>query len=206
MGIRFRHKEFGDENHPEDGVFVSADGVTWHLALSLQNSGNQYVSRWVALERFDVDFLQRPGGGTGVETLKLVNHLKLNYELDRRTQFALQYSAKFVLDQVGGQRYSSVGNLLGFEARRDLSDKWDVEAHARLRQTSGNGLSLKPNYGLSVGRRLYDNLWLSVGYNFAGFHDTEFSGSEYTAHGPFLRLRAKVDQVTVKSLLQRFAE
>jgi hypothetical protein len=182
----------------------NADQVELESSLSLAH--RPLDSAWVALERLDVDFQQSGGGGVGIESLKFVNHFKLNYELDRRTQFAAQYSAKLVIDRIAGRNYSSVGNLFGLEARRDLTDKWDVEFHTRLRHTSGSGSSLKPNYGLSLGRRLYDNLWLSVGYNFAGFHDTEFAGSEYTAHGPFVRLRAKIDQVTVKSLLQRFAE
>ena len=113
--------------------------------------------------------------------------------------------ASFVPTGIAGAP-ATYGDEASRKARRDLTDKWDVEFHTRLRHTSGSGSSLKPNYGLSLGRRLYDNLWLSVGYNFAGFHDTEFAGSEYTAHGPFVRLRAKIDQVTVKSLLQRFAE
>lgn len=176
------------------------------LASSLSFAHRPLDSPWVALERVDIDFLRNAGSGTGLESLKLVNHFKLNYEFDRRTQFAAQYSAKLVLDRVDGRDYSSAGNLFGLEARHDLSDKWDVALHLRARHLAGGGSALQPNYGVALGRRLYDNLWLSVGYNFAGFYDSEFSASEYTAHGPYLRLRAKLDQVTVKSLLQRFAE
>ncbi len=50
VGIRFRHKEFGDENHPEDGVFVSTDGVTWHEVISLQNADREYVWKYVTLD------------------------------------------------------------------------------------------------------------------------------------------------------------
>ena len=50
VGIRFRHKEFGDEDHPEDGVFVSTDGVTWHQVISLIGSGKEYVYRFVTLD------------------------------------------------------------------------------------------------------------------------------------------------------------
>ncbi len=50
VGIRFRHKEFGDENHPEDGVFVSTDGVVWHEVVSLQNGGKEYAWKWVTLD------------------------------------------------------------------------------------------------------------------------------------------------------------
>jgi subtilisin family serine protease len=50
VGILFRHKEFGDENHPEDGVFVSIDGLTWHEVVSLQGMSKEYVWRWVTLD------------------------------------------------------------------------------------------------------------------------------------------------------------
>ena len=48
VGIRFRHKEFGDEAHPEDGVFASENGVDWFRVLPLETSGSNYD--WKALE------------------------------------------------------------------------------------------------------------------------------------------------------------
>ena len=50
VGIRFKHKEYGDEPDPEDGVFVSDDGVTWHQVLLLNDGEIEYMTRWVALD------------------------------------------------------------------------------------------------------------------------------------------------------------
>jgi subtilisin family serine protease len=50
VGIRFRHKEFGDEDHPEDGVFVSADGLAWHKVYSLEDASAEYSWEWVSLD------------------------------------------------------------------------------------------------------------------------------------------------------------
>ncbi len=163
------------------------------------------ASRWVALDRLDVDYLRSAGLDGPQETFRIVNHLKLNQQWDHRTQVAWQYSAKFVVDTIGGARHASFGNLFGFEARRNLNPSWDFALHGRLRQ-AGGGNTLDTSYGVSVGRRLYDNLWLSVGYNFAGFYDEEFSASDYTTRGPFLRIRAKLDQRDVRSLLRRFTD
>ena len=47
------------------------------------------------------------------------------------------------------------------------------------------------------------NVWVSAGYNFAGFRDDDFSASTYTAKGAFIRFRYKFDQQTIKDLLNR---
>lgn len=50
VGIRFKHKEFSDEDHAEDGVFVSDDGVTWVQALSLNGGGSSYLTKAIELD------------------------------------------------------------------------------------------------------------------------------------------------------------
>lgn len=50
VGIRFAHKEFSDEDHDEDGVFVSDDGVTWFKVLSLNGGSSTYATRYVELD------------------------------------------------------------------------------------------------------------------------------------------------------------
>jgi hypothetical protein len=47
----------------------------------------------------------------------------------------------------------------------------------------------------SVGRILVDNVWLSLGYNLIGCYDEEFSAADYTAQGPFQRIRAKSERL-----------
>jgi hypothetical protein len=44
------------------------------------------------------------------------------------------------------------------------------------------------------------NVWMSLGYNFDGFSDDDFSASEYTAEGVFLKYRLKFDQYSARSL------
>lgn len=50
VGVRFQHKEFGDDDHPEDGVFVSDDGLTFHKVIDLQGASNAWTSYWVRLD------------------------------------------------------------------------------------------------------------------------------------------------------------
>ena len=44
-------------------------------------------------------------------------------------------------------------------------------------------------------------MWVSVGYNVTGFEDRDFTGADYTAQGPYLKLRFKVDQESAKEFL-----
>ena len=52
--------------------------------------------------------------------------------------------------------------------------------------------------GLMAGR----NLWISAGYNFDGFMDRDFSKADFTAQGPFIKLRMKFDQVSVRDAVK----
>jgi hypothetical protein len=53
--------------------------------------------------------------------------------------------------------------------------------------------------GLETGWDVGTNMWLSVGYNFKGYYDQDFTAAHYTAKGMFLRFRFKFDQDTVKA-------
>jgi hypothetical protein len=58
--------------------------------------------------------------------------------------------------------------------------------------------------GASIGHAVVKNVWISVGYNFVGFYDREFSRNDYTAKGPFVRFRGNMDQTTVRKALDFF--
>ncbi len=49
--LSFRWREFGDENHPEDGVFISDDsGVSWHQILSFNGGTTSYAAESIDLD------------------------------------------------------------------------------------------------------------------------------------------------------------
>jgi hypothetical protein len=58
------------------------------------------------------------------------------------------------------------------------------------------------SYGIETGWDIHKNMWLSVGYNFKGFYDQDFTGAHYTAQGVFLRFRFKFDQDTVREMAE----
>lgn len=159
-------------------------------------------TRFIVLEQVEYEHGLTDGGGFDTRGDRVLNHLKLNYTFDDRTQLSWQYSAKWVAEQIDGERYASVGHLIGVEARYDVAPGWDFAVAARARQlSSGSADDGHYSVGASVGRLLYKNVWASVGYNVTGFNDDDFSQSEYTAQGPFVRLRVKVDQDSVREWL-----
>ena len=93
--------------------------------------------------------------------------------------------------------------MLGTEYRHDLSDKFDVGVHAHSYYTA-NSSTMKYSTGVSFGWNMTRNIWLSVGYNFDGFEDSDFSAAGYTANGPYIRFRMKFDQDTADDVQQLF--
>jgi hypothetical protein len=161
-------------------------------------------TRWIVLEQVEYEHGLTQGGGLNTRGDRVLNHLRLNWTRDARTQLSFQYSAKWVTERIDGDRHESLGHLVGVEARHDIADGWDIALHGRLRQLAFGSSGADDgsfSVGASVGRRIAKNVWASAGYNVLGFEDAEFSRSEYTAQGPFVRLRVKVDQDSVREWL-----
>jgi hypothetical protein len=55
--------------------------------------------------------------------------------------------------------------------------------------------------GVDLGMTVIDNVWISIGYNIAGFRDDDFEASRYLAQGPYVKFRMKADQDTFKDLI-----
>ena len=53
---------------------------------------------------------------------------------------------------------------------------------------------------VSTGYSVFKNAWISVGYNFSGFDDRDFSDANYTVQGPYLQFRFKFDDSTAKEI------
>ncbi|HZX81084.1 MAG TPA: Ig-like domain-containing protein [Lysobacter sp.] len=85
------------------------------------------------------------------------------------------------------------GTLLSGRVVYDVTENWDVGVMgATFRGDFGAN---QYAYGLEVGRLLRQNLWVSAGYNWAGFEgDRDLNGYEYTRDGFYLRLRFKFDE------------
>lgn len=75
----------------------------------------------------------------------------------------------------------------------DINDKWDVGVMVASLY-SPKGRTNQWAYGVEAGYQVQKNLWVSLGYNVAGFNDRDLTANEYTNRGVYVRMRFKFDE------------
>ena len=158
-------------------------------------------SAWSILARSDLIFEKRTNDTFDTRTRKWVTNTHVNYKPRSKHQFGGMFAMKYVIDQIDGVEYDGVTLLYGGEYRYDLNPRWDLGVHGVMKSSLEAGVH-EASYGLSVGFNAFTNTWISVGYNHEGFEDDDFVGADYTAKGPYLKLRLKVDQELAKRFLE----
>ena len=178
------------------------DSLDGDLRLSLAyRPGN---SRWIVFDRLDYK-LQNQQDSTGrPDSSRIVNNLNANFKPAARWQLALQYGAKYVFDTIDGDDFAGYTDLTGLEVRYDLTVRWDLGLQASVLHSWQAG-QLDYRTGLSVGYAMFKNTWISLGYNFSGFKDQDFSAADYAAQGPYLKFRLKFDQQSVRQMVDWFS-
>ncbi|MCP1335942.1 hypothetical protein [Futiania mangrovi] len=154
----------------------------------------------ILLDRLD---LVHEKDAAGIRQFKVVNNAALNLRLGRRLEAALSHGAKYVETDVLGATYSGFTHYAGGEVRFDLTRRIDLGAQAAALH-SVNADTVDYSAGVSVGVQVFDNAWVSLGYNVLGFRDEDFAGAETRAEGPYVRFRLKLDQHSLGGLLDRF--
>lgn len=157
-------------------------------------------SNWTFLDRLDLVASERKGPTTDLVQRKLVNNFNANWRPNSRNQVSFLWGMKYVVDDIDGDTFSGVTSLYGIEYRHDLNRHWDVGLHAGALH-SWNSNVVDYQTGVSIGHSPFRNAWFSLGYNFDGFRDDDFADAHYTAQGPFMRFRLKVDQHSLRDYL-----
>lgn len=103
-------------------------------------------------------------------------------------------AAKWQSDRFeNGVASSFRAQLLAGRLVYDVTEHWDIGLLGAVQL--GNRAARQTAYGAEVGYLLKQNLWLSAGFNAAGFAgDADLTGYEYTRRGVYLRLRFKFDE------------
>ncbi len=133
---------------------------------------------------------------------RLVNNTHINMRW-QRTQLSTQYGLKYVDETIDGISYSGVIDLVGAQLRRHFNVRWDWGLQAQ-RLYDYELKDSRHSAGISLGYIPQQNTWVSVGYNFAGFIDSDFDDAGYTAQGIYLKLRIKADQDNLRALKAYF--
>ncbi len=157
-------------------------------------------SRWIVLDRLDLVYEEIEDLVGEQDRSRIVNTFNANWQVDQAMQLALHYAARYTRATFdGSDTFAGFSDLLGADLRRDLSSRFDLGVHfSALNSWSTDTHDY--SMGVDLGVTFAKNVWVSVGYNFAGFHDEDFSANRYTRQGPFIKLRIKADQDTLKDI------
>ena len=156
-------------------------------------------SKWAFLDRLDLVFDDLETGTNRERSWRLVNNFNANRRIGAATQMSLQYAFKYVRSEFGTNSFNGYTDLIGFDLRRGLRGRWDVGVNTSIYHSYQSKV-IDYGAGLDLGFNLATNMWLTLGYNFIGFHDEDFSQARYTAQGPYLRFSIKADQQTLKDI------
>jgi hypothetical protein len=177
------------------GEMTSAD-LKFGWAYRMANS------TWSFLDRVDLVFDDLDTGSNRERSWRLINNFNANRRFSAATQMSLQYAFKYVRSEFGSNSFNGYTDLIGFDLRRGLRGRWDIGANTSIYHSYQSKV-IDYGAGLDVGFNLATNIWLTLGYNFVGFHDEDFSQARYTAQGPYLRFSIKADQRTLKDIAGR---
>ena len=162
------------------------------------------LTKWIVLNRFDF-IVDRQSGSASSDSnsnsWRLVNNLMLNYRPEKELEISMHYGAKYVQEKIYDSDYSGYTDLVGVEGRYYISKDWDIGLQGSIMH-SWNASAFDYSTGFSVGYNIMQNAWLSLGYNLIGFEDKDFSQSNYTAQGPFVKFRFKIDQNSVRDAIK----
>jgi uncharacterized repeat protein (TIGR01451 family) len=175
-----------------------------NLVLRLAMAHRPKMSKWIILDRLDFLIDRQKSSPLDYNNWRIINNLNANYRHDEKTEVSLQYAVKYGNETIDGNSYSCVTDLLGLEGRYDITRDWDIGLRGSALHSWEAG-QVRYGTGISVGHDLVKNLWLSLGYNFIGFTDEDFANAEYTAQGPFVKLRMKFDQGSVQDAVKLFS-
>jgi len=127
------------------------------------------------------------------------NWTPLTGPASQQTEIGLFLGARHSLDEYEGFDLKGTTLYGGADVRIGITDKVDIGGRATIRANVTEGtksFAIGPEIGFSPA----DNMVLSVGYNFAGFRDPDFSEARSTDKGMFASFRMKFDAGSLESL------
>ena len=155
--------------------------------------------KWSFLNRTDLIYEDATLGSVEQNSWRLINNFNANHRFSAAMQMSLQYAFKYVRSEFDGDGYTGYTDLVGIDLRRGMRGRWDVGINTSIYHSYKSKV-IDYGFGIDVGYNLRENMWLTLGYNVVGFHDSDFAQARYTAQGPYLRFSIKADQRTLKDI------
>ncbi|PKN36891.1 MAG: hypothetical protein CVU62_12385 [Deltaproteobacteria bacterium HGW-Deltaproteobacteria-2] len=116
------------------------------------------------------------------------------YQFNPKIQLMGKYAGKLEIDD----SFNSYTDLVAARILYDLTDRFDVGVEYRMLTSHLTNTRLHGG-SAEVGYRVIDQLWLSLGYCFDRF-DEDLTGDSYYGEGPYLKLRFKFDETTLRKI------
>jgi hypothetical protein len=128
---------------------------------------------------------------TGSDSRTQIGAFLANYHASRAWEFEGQLAEKQVRETASGVPSNYSATLLAGRAGWDFTSRWDVGV---LASTTTGGGSRDQGVALEFGRRVLDNLWVSVGGIAGRYADTELFSANSSWRGVYVRMRFKFDE------------
>lgn len=155
----------------------------------------------ILLDKLDYLSATLDDGTQSLNGAKLINNMNLNLTPTKKSEIALQHGIKYVKERIEKFEYKGLTQLFGVDAHYDLTKNWEVGVQGSwlYAQSANNS-----DYGLGIysGHNLFDNMLLTLGYNFKGFDDQDFSLQTYRVEGVYFRFNIKFDQDSLKDVVK----
>ncbi|MDX8387961.1 MAG: OmpA family protein [Ghiorsea sp.] len=180
---------------------MTAGGLRLQSDASLRAAWRPSYDQLVLLNRFDIRRDEQVGGVTDSRSLRYINNMTANWQTDAAWQLRLNHGIKLSDESIATSSWSGLTDLMGMQLIYDFNEDWDVTVQSavlRVRHLS----QTQPLAGFAVGYNMFDNFWLSSGYNFVGFYDQDFTAAEYSREGFYIRFRFKYDQDSLGDMLK----
>lgn len=179
--------------------FTRNTGETWRHDLKLLASAAHRAGPRDPITLLQGEFRQSEQGG--IESMTAIASIYRSQYLSDTEFLNLRYGAKYDHATLRTGSVDDLLNLVGAEYRRDLSETFDIGLHGSAMHATRTGRT-SHSAGLSMGLTPFDNGWLSLGYNFTGFHDPDFSTLGHTDAGPFVQFRMKFDADSLRGMFR----
>ena len=181
---------------------LASDALTLAADASLRAAWRTSYDQLILLNRFDVRSNETSSGlVTDAKSLRYINNLTANWQAYDAWQLRFNHGIKLSDETATAATWKGLTDLAGLYIIYDFAKDWDLTMQAtalRVRHLN----NYQSSAGMAIGYNMFDNFWLSFGYNTVGFYDKDFTAAEYTREGMYMRFRFKFDQNSLENMLK----
>lgn len=171
----------------------------WRHDLQLRFSAAHRQGPRDPITLVQLDLRNGDAGGTAAASALLSVYRSVY--LSDRAHLNLRYGLRLVEGDLRTGTVRDALHLVGAEYRRDLTERLDFGLHGAVLHAGRSG-ARSASLGLSMGFTPFPDGWISLGYNFIGFHAPGLADHGHTDRGPFVQFRLRLDADTVRRMFR----